>query len=328
METAPGFQGGVTGAAEDGTGLGLSRRYYEEFGRPMLRRSFPALLDQIAVGRVGEGSECFGFDDALSRDHDFGPGFCLWLEEPLWREYGAALCAAYWALPVECAGVRRPERGPFLQRVGPSSIPGFYARFLGTAGYPETERQWFALPQEVLALCTNGAVFCDPAGGFTARRTHLLNYYPEPVRLKKLAAHCAIAAQAGQYNYTRCLRRGERSAALWALSRFQYHLMAAVFLLERRYMPYGKWAPRALRRLPALGWKLAPLLEAMDLERPDTPRGIEEACALLAGELFRQGLSDSRDPFLTAQGAAVQARITHPEFAALPLLSWRSGWQI
>ena len=54
-------------------GLELSRRFYEEFGREMVRKEFPEYEERIAAGLVGQGSECFGYDDEVSRDHDFGP---------------------------------------------------------------------------------------------------------------------------------------------------------------------------------------------------------------------------------------------------------------
>ncbi len=33
-----------------------------------------------------EGSERFGFDDVYSRDHDFGPGFCMWITEDVYEK--------------------------------------------------------------------------------------------------------------------------------------------------------------------------------------------------------------------------------------------------
>lgn len=48
-------------------GLELSRRYYEQYGRQALMEYDPALFERVAVGLAGEGSECFGFDDELSR---------------------------------------------------------------------------------------------------------------------------------------------------------------------------------------------------------------------------------------------------------------------
>ena len=50
-------------------GLELSRAFYETYGLPMLRTQFPELLPLLAVGLIGSGSECFGFDDEVSRDH-------------------------------------------------------------------------------------------------------------------------------------------------------------------------------------------------------------------------------------------------------------------
>ena len=82
-------------------GQGLSRRFYEEYGRPMLREQFGAYEEQIAAGIVGEGSDCFGYDDEISRDHDFEAGFCLWIPERLEHELEFKLSRAYGKLPEE-----------------------------------------------------------------------------------------------------------------------------------------------------------------------------------------------------------------------------------
>ena len=53
-------------------GLELSRAYYEEYGKPMIDTQLAQYKPYLAAGLVGEGSECLGFDDELSTDHDFG----------------------------------------------------------------------------------------------------------------------------------------------------------------------------------------------------------------------------------------------------------------
>ena len=62
-------------------GLDLAERYFVAVGVPMIHRLFPDYEEKIAVGLVGMGSECFGFDDEISRDHDWGPTFCLVTKE-------------------------------------------------------------------------------------------------------------------------------------------------------------------------------------------------------------------------------------------------------
>ena len=60
-------------------GLELSRAYYDQYGEAMLKEKFSGILPLIAVGLCGSGSECYGYDDEVSTDHDFEPGFCIFL---------------------------------------------------------------------------------------------------------------------------------------------------------------------------------------------------------------------------------------------------------
>ena len=78
-------------------GLELSEKFYIEYGEPMLHNLFPEIEQHIAVGLLGSGSECFGFDDNISTDHDFEPGFCLLLpdEDIIDRGVAFALERAY-----------------------------------------------------------------------------------------------------------------------------------------------------------------------------------------------------------------------------------------
>ncbi|MFR3250350.1 MAG: hypothetical protein ACLTQL_04405 [Eisenbergiella sp.] len=73
-------------------GIELCRAYFEAEGMPMLKRlekQYPELRGKLAAGLVGQGSECLGFDDAVSQDHDFGAAFALWLPQELYERYGS-----------------------------------------------------------------------------------------------------------------------------------------------------------------------------------------------------------------------------------------------
>ena len=83
----------------------------------MIEAHFADVSDRIAVGLVGHGSDCFGFDDTLSQDHDFAPGFCLWLTEEDDCAFGFRLFRAYRALPDTFAGTslqQKSLRGAFV----------------------------------------------------------------------------------------------------------------------------------------------------------------------------------------------------------------------
>ena len=297
-------------------GLQLSKDYFLAHGLAMIQERFSDLVDRIAVGLVGPGSECYGFDDALSRDHDWGPGFCLWLSQREYEDYGAELDSAYRRLPQTFAGFGPRQTSPGEEgRMGVMTIAGFYARYTGLDHPPEGLREWLRLSDQALGVCTNGVVFHDPADEFSAWRRHLLDYYPEDIRRKKIASRCMTLAQTGQYNLARSLRRSEPFTSRYAELQFCHDLMSMAFLLNYRYPPFYKWLHRATAQLPILGSVLHRqinlLLNTADGDQKVTI--IEALCGLIVDELQSQGLSDSHSRFLLDHGPRVQARIHDAE---------------
>ena len=273
------------------SGLELSKCYYETYGKAMLKEQFPEYADRVAAGLVGHGSECLGFDDMWSKDHDFGPGFCLWLTEKDYEKVGQKMQEAYEALPKAFMGY--PARNTSKRgggRVGVLSIPEFYEEFTGNGAWSEME-------DEKLAMAVNGEVFDDPLGEFSAIREQLQNGMPFAVWKRRLANAVALTAQAGQYNYGRCKKRNDIVAANLALDEFVREGMRTAYLLNRRYMPYYKWAWRGLENLERLS-ELKPLFEQVLSSEGERESVVEEICARLLEELKRQNLTYGEETFL------------------------------
>ena len=233
-------------------GLELCERYYEAFGVPMLREQFPELEGMLAAGLTGSGSECYGYDDEISRDHDFEPGFCLYLpgEETVDRRTAFRLERAYAKLPAEFEGIRRQKMRPAGgQRRGVFRTEEYFREKIGCLPREMTAQDWLAVPDYALAEAVNGKIFWDGAGEITREREILRNM-PEDCRRKRMAGHLLMMAQSGQYNYRRCLQHGETGAAQLAAGQFADHTLSMAFLLEKQYRPYYKWSFRALRALP------------------------------------------------------------------------------
>ena len=281
-------------------GLELSKAYFDAYGMPMLEKDFPEVLPYLAAGLCGSGSECFGFDDDVSRDHDFEPGFCIFLpdESVVDRRTAFQLERAYAKLPKEFMGCRRQLLQPAGgSRRGVIRTSDFFKDKTGRPDGGLGISDWMSVPEYSLAEAVNGELYFDRLGEMSALRGKL-SYYPEDVRLKKLAGHLLLMAQSGQYNYTRCISHGEAAAAQLAVFEFVKSAIAVIFLLNRRYQPYYKWSFRALRSLPLLSIE-AELMEYL-LTTGNEPETAEEKYDVIEGiaadiidELTEQQLSSA-----------------------------------
>ena len=148
-------------------GLEIAQAYYETYGKPMLEEKFPEILPLIAAGLAGSGSECFGYDDEVSRDHDFEPGFCIFLpsEDIVNRRTAFLMERAYAKLPKEFMGLQRSLVNPAGgSRHGVIRTAEFFRAKTGRPDADLSIQEWLTVPEASLAEAVNGRIFYDGYG--------------------------------------------------------------------------------------------------------------------------------------------------------------------
>ena len=304
---------------EQSKGLEIAEAYFFDVCYPMLKRELPEYLPRMAAGLVGEGSECYGYDDMISRDHDFGPSFQIYVPAEDVPVYGKKLRAEVNKLPTSyaCFGSRN-ESAYGGGRIGLFTIEDFYDKFLSIHEVPSSNKVWLQMMDYPLSTATNGKVFMDNLGKFTEIREGLLKHYPRDVQLKKIAACCMQAAQSGQYNFPRSLQRNQYVAAHHALDQFIEQFSSIIYLLNRVYKPYYKWEHEGLKKLPLMGIATHQAMEKITLldYKEDSNHvifEIEQLCKKLISVLKSRGLTSSGSDFLLDHGPEILKRIEDPE---------------
>lgn len=310
-------------------GIEQARKFYTEVGKKMIADEFGDYQNRIAVGFAGHGSECFGFDDEVSCDHDFEVGFCMWLTREDEEKIGFKLLRAYDRLKEEYAlqnglkNSRQSTAGASAQ--GVYTIDDFYRRYTGCDGAPRTWQDWLYTDSLFFAEATNGEVFRDDLGEFSNIRNKILQGMPEDVRAKKIGSLAVNMAQTGQYNYDRCLKHGEDGAAMLALCEFVKGACAMAFLLEKKHMPYYKWAFKAMRTLNKFGEFASPLEFLITADNDENGKKVkreivEDVCGAFAKEINEQFDLGVEGRYLEPFGYAIQKRIKNAEIRNLHVI--------
>lgn len=303
------------------TNLERCRAFYVEYGKPFLQEKFGAYEKRIAVGLVGEGSDCFGFDDAVSMDHDYGIGFCMWLIKEDYDKIGEKLEQEYETLLSDSAEEFLKRHGEeniqfskqmFLdKRRGVFEIEAFYETLLDAP-----LSSWETQPEDKLAATINGEVFRDESGVFTGIRKKIEEYYSDNVWRMRLAQELHYFSQYAQSNYTRMMARKDVVTAAVCVGKGLESAMKIAYLLNRQYAPYYKWMRKGLERCDRLQ-ELLPVIDELAVTgsqadvwktisyRPDviyTEDRIvflfEKAADIILKELNRQNLVEIKTTFL------------------------------
>lgn len=293
---------------EQVSGMELCRAYYETYGRAMIHEKFPEYEGRIAVGLAGEGSDCFGYDDETSRDHDWGPSFMMWVSDQVYEEIGEQLQAAYAELPQTFLGYTYQASRQGAGRRGVQTVRSFYGRLLGMEHLEsiqkamETENPglipYRQMEESALAAAVNGSVFRDDEGVFTQIRGMLKEHYPARLRYLRIAEAAARFCQYGQYNSARMLRRGDGLSSRMMLGRAAEEALKLVYYMEGQFPPHDKWLAEGVRRLGGYEELLRQLQTALESRGEEACRMMEQVGSLLAHGLYRVGYISDIDSFL------------------------------
>jgi len=211
--------------------LSRCKDFYKKYGIEMIHKNFPEYEARIAVGMVGEGSDCFGFDDKISTDHDYDVGFCMWLTDDDYSAIGDKLQESYENLISDATSQR------FMSRRGVFKTSEFYKK---------SDRE--SCEEFLLAQLVNGEVFRDDLGEFSKKRKALLLYYPKNIWRSKLANLLHDYAQYAQSNYARMMVRKDAISASLCVSKAIETAMDIVYILNKTYAPYYKWKRKGIEQ--------------------------------------------------------------------------------
>lgn len=315
----------------------LARRFHADVVAPLLARAMPGL--GYAAGRLGSGSDVLGFDDAMSRDHDWGCRLTLLVDDSDAVPQIAGLLER--ELPGFYQGhpVRFPVTWDFSRthNVDAATVAGFATSRLGvdpTRGLPVPD--WLVLTGQSVLEVIAGPVFTDRTAQLAPVRA-ALRWYPPDIERYVLAAGWQRLSQEMPM-VGRTAERGDELGSRLLSTRLAGDLMWLAFALSRRWPPYPKWRGTAFQALGIAQDLAGPLAAAATAPGwRDREGGLAEACEVLLTAQRARGLPAPAAavirfwdrPYRTVDDAVPQALlagITDPQVTGLPLIGSIEQW--
>lgn len=316
------------------SGAELAGVYSRALVEPLLERALPAL--RFSTARLGSGSDVLGYDDAMSRDHDWGLRLTVVVPEPAVAAVAALLEAElpdrFAEQPVRFATSWDPV---VRQRAEVVSASGLSTGRTGVdATRPRSLLDHVSLTGQAVLEVTAGPVFRDDDG--VLRRLRSAFEPPSDVRLwaiasawQRLAEELPFIGRAGE--------RGDAHGSGLVASRLSGVAVRLAFHLAGRPAPYSKWLGSAFAALDLPdgleeSLRLAARAEGWATAEAALVAGLELLAAMQAREGILQGGAVTERfwarPYRGLRPVAqeVQGRIADDAVRALPLIGPPDLW--
>jgi hypothetical protein len=242
--------------------IDISRAFFEEIVKPILQEHFPKETAQTAFGVFGYGSEVLGLDDEYSSDHHWGLRINALMPSHLFESKNEEILQVVAAkMPESFQGHSLREGLMGVKGLAITGLEGYLNQTIGIEHPPQTYEEWLNVPEEDIMHIIAGEIWHDPFGRFSAIRQAFSNYYPEPVRLRRIAHWCRYFSGMGSYALKRAILRHNEYYATITFSRALRWGVQIAYMLEKQYYAYDKWTMAFFERLPRLHEPLQPIVD-------------------------------------------------------------------
>lgn len=278
-------------------GLDIAQDFFLNWGLPYLKENFPDLLGRISAGRFS-GSDVLRADDNISKDHNWGPQFSLFLSHNDYEKFAEHLSATMnHNAPVKWNDYRVAGAGD--KNILVENVPRWIEENVGFTSLPQSDSDWNIIVkhrqfggtvegrESTLYYLRYGALWLDNNIEFAHWRKSL-EKYPDSVWYARLAEECFRIWQYGQYNFVqRISKRGDPLAVSLCLGNFVEGVMRILLLMYGNYTPYWKWLAHEFRQLDRASHYI-PLLETLmeSHDRNQQAKLVEQICDDIYQELL------------------------------------------
>lgn len=271
-------------------GAALAERYYRQVVRPLVQGRWPGLPHTAA--RLGGGSDVLGYDDEVSRDHDWGLRLDLLVEPGLVADVDSVLELG---LPDTFEG--HPTRfattwdASSRHRVAVGTVDGLVRGRLGFGASEQPDlAEWLSVTGQAVLEVTAGPVFEDAEGRLATVRSRLA-WFPDDVWRYAVASDWVRVREELPF-VARTGAGGDELGSRLVAARLVRVLAHLGYLLDRRWPPYAKWFGRGFAELPSSSVAADELRRA--LAAADWPQREDALCA--AAELLHAVQRDAGLP--------------------------------
>lgn len=246
------------------TGIKLAGELYEQKVKSSFDKEFHDVYLRSAIGLAGYGSDCYGLDDEISTDHDWGPALCIWLNDEDYENYADSIRKMYDSCVEEFISENnlkpRRETPQGNGRVGVLRLSAFVNEILG-CNFFNNYVEWLdktnlfddnfkeSIEEVRLSTITNGEIFHAGDGKFVNLRKFIGEGYNGEEKILRLKTECVLFSQNLQYNFRRTLVREDFITASLIFYAGVRNAIDIMYLINDKYRPHDKLLFKMLIRM-------------------------------------------------------------------------------